>query len=770
MAEHDTWVTVAEGAGAPPAWSVAGRYLPRELLGRGGAGVVWRGWDSVREEEVAIKLVGDPGPRLVRELAALRWLQMPGVVRILDDGPADAGWFIVMELVPGAPFPGRTGRLPWAELAPLVFALLDTLDRVHAAGVLHLDLKPPNVLVGQRPVVLDFGIARGAALAPAPAGARELTPRWAAPEQRGGGPVDHRADLYAVGRMVEDALAPGTAPPAVQAVLRALLAPAPEDRPASAEAALRALGGLGPVVGSAGPAAAQPGGAASADPGAAAEEPAAEEPAAPRFAGPDLFTHLHEDAAALLRRRAGADPARVQAELRAWVAAGVARRGPDGLHLDRVRLDALDAASPDGPEERLRGQLRAPPEALLPVVLEVARERLRGGRVTRALAALELGVSVARGAGGPLAGQEELRALWGEAALTQESVPAIERAVYELERAGTPLDHPVLRLLHGARAAYRREGARALALLDGLDGLPEDLETWRQGMRVRAAASLGRETERRLLRELGAWADEPGRRARLDGWWGNLRYRENRFAAAARLHLRAAAAGTRGEQGVIAAKLNAAYAFLDALRPGRAEALAREAQAAAARLRLPTYEGYATWVRRAVAYRRGRAGAPRPELVESAAPVRAHLQAQLALNEAAVAWRFGATPGAAPHPLARPLAELAARLFGELGHAEAALLARALAAAAGDLEPDPRAELVAALGARRWAVPDLGVQALGLLGPWLGEGERGALGALLGARPPSQRRSRLDVTSYAESAAWAGLPAPGPPGAPVRAG
>src|SRR6185503_2030572 len=110
-----------------------------------------RAVDSAVSSPVAVKLLragADTDPaRVRREAAALRLVRVPGVVRSLDEG---------------LPFPGQKAPLSWPDLAPLVTALLETLARVHAAGVVHRDLKPANVLVTSdgRPVILDFGLSR----------------------------------------------------------------------------------------------------------------------------------------------------------------------------------------------------------------------------------------------------------------------------------------------------------------------------------------------------------------------------------------------------------------------------------------------------------------------------------------------------------------------------------------------------------------------------------------------------------------------------------
>ncbi|MFN3200787.1 MAG: protein kinase domain-containing protein [Bradymonadia bacterium] len=269
---------------------IGGRYQPITILGQGTSGVVYRAWDTLNGTSVALKwLFGtleEKGARLLRELSALRALRLPGVVRFLDEGVYQRRPFIVTELIEGKPFPGcpptPDGRYRWAAIAETTKALLSSLHRIHERGVIHRDLKPGNVLVDDQghPVILDFGLARGAVLGSTITGNVILgTPRYVAPEQvlmhtpdgttrR----VDGRADIYAVGVMLYEALAgqppfPGhdveavlvqrvTTPspplsyvhpqidPKLAAIVDRMLAQSPDDRFRSAGAVIAALDDL----------------------------------------------------------------------------------------------------------------------------------------------------------------------------------------------------------------------------------------------------------------------------------------------------------------------------------------------------------------------------------------------------------------------------------------------------------------------------------------------------------------------------------------------
>lgn len=190
------------------------RWKVLDLLGEGGGGRVWRVRDLANGDEAALKQVRVQSEtqqvRFRRELAALQALRIPGVVRLLEVGEHRGDPFLVTELVRGRPFPGISGRCSWSELREPTLRLLDTVARVHAAGILHRDLKPANVLVDDegRVTILDFGLARGTPGDRTVTGERRAvgTPRYLAPEQLAGSQVDGRADLYAVGVMLFDAL------------------------------------------------------------------------------------------------------------------------------------------------------------------------------------------------------------------------------------------------------------------------------------------------------------------------------------------------------------------------------------------------------------------------------------------------------------------------------------------------------------------------------------------------------------------------------------
>jgi hypothetical protein len=200
--------------------TLGGRYELVGPLGSGGTGTVYAAKDLITTDTVAVKelnpLTSSARMRHRREVLALRVLQAPGVVKLFDEGVANGKPFIVMELVHGHPFPGK-GRHTWEEIAPVTLALLETLARIHAIGIIHRDLKPANVLVDDngRPTLLDFGLAWGDLIADLDATGPDAivgTPRFQSPEQLTNQTLDPRTDLYSVGLMLWEALAPGRFP------------------------------------------------------------------------------------------------------------------------------------------------------------------------------------------------------------------------------------------------------------------------------------------------------------------------------------------------------------------------------------------------------------------------------------------------------------------------------------------------------------------------------------------------------------------------------
>jgi serine/threonine protein kinase len=208
-----------------PGQLVAGRYHLVEIIGRGGMGAVWRARDETLGRDVAVKeLVFPPVvgtaeraafcARTVREARSAARLKHPGIVTIHDVIQQDGLPWIIMEYVTGrslAEVIESAGPLPPAHVARIGLRILDALRAAHAAGIVHRDVKPANVLLeagsaaagrddDERVVLTDFGIAalEGDA-AITQSGLILGTPAFMAPEQARGLQATERSDLWALG-------------------------------------------------------------------------------------------------------------------------------------------------------------------------------------------------------------------------------------------------------------------------------------------------------------------------------------------------------------------------------------------------------------------------------------------------------------------------------------------------------------------------------------------------------------------------------------------
>ncbi|HYH30752.1 MAG TPA: serine/threonine-protein kinase [Pseudonocardia sp.] len=196
---------------------VAGRYELGPVLGSGSSAVVYRARDLQRGDLVAIKCFR-PGAsehdlrQQRQEMTALAHLDHPGLVRLHDGGSEDGAPFVVTDLVEGPTLAERIAAGP--PLAPgavrrLGAQLADALAHVHAAGIVHRDVKPANVLLGDgtRPRLADFGICRALDATTATAnGCVVGTAAYLAPEQVRGELVGPPTDVYALGLVLLESL------------------------------------------------------------------------------------------------------------------------------------------------------------------------------------------------------------------------------------------------------------------------------------------------------------------------------------------------------------------------------------------------------------------------------------------------------------------------------------------------------------------------------------------------------------------------------------
>ena len=176
---------------------------------------VWLARDETLHREVAIKLMADTLAdderwlaRFRREARAAAALSHPNIVKVFDFGIEEHRPYLVMAHVPGGSLRDRLqdgGELPDAER--LARELLGALAHVHAAGIVHRDVKPGNILLDEHgsSQLTDFGIARPQdATAMTQTGMVMGTIRYLAPEVAEGGPATERSDLYAAGGVVRE--------------------------------------------------------------------------------------------------------------------------------------------------------------------------------------------------------------------------------------------------------------------------------------------------------------------------------------------------------------------------------------------------------------------------------------------------------------------------------------------------------------------------------------------------------------------------------------
>jgi len=199
---------------------LAGRYELGEVIGRGGMSTVYRARDLSLDRTVAVKVAMDPllerdpvyAARFKREARAAAAISHPSAVTVFDAGADGPTRYIVMECVEGQDLSQilrDEGPLEPSRAAHIAEQIADTLAAAHAAGIVHRDIKPGNVMVGagDRVKVLDFGIARTQDAVTLTQTASVLgTAPYMSPEQAMGNPADARSDLYSLGCLLYEML------------------------------------------------------------------------------------------------------------------------------------------------------------------------------------------------------------------------------------------------------------------------------------------------------------------------------------------------------------------------------------------------------------------------------------------------------------------------------------------------------------------------------------------------------------------------------------
>jgi serine/threonine-protein kinase len=201
-----------------------GRYRIVEEIGRGAMGAVFRAHDPQLDREVAVKVIsaslageslpgGEAEARFLREARLTARLRHPGIVSVHDAGREGPDLYLVMELVEGESLAARLARGAYpaaSEALEIVAQAAEALAVAHAAGVIHRDMKPGNLLLAPdgRVKVGDFGVAKavGESTELTRTGMLVGSPAYMAPEQIKGEALDGRADLFSLGVVLYELL------------------------------------------------------------------------------------------------------------------------------------------------------------------------------------------------------------------------------------------------------------------------------------------------------------------------------------------------------------------------------------------------------------------------------------------------------------------------------------------------------------------------------------------------------------------------------------
>src|SRR6266446_4420290 len=197
-----------------------GRYRILGELGRGAMGTVYRAVDLVLEREVALKtllpdlpedLVDEVRIRFLREARSAGRLSHPNIVTIFDVGQEGETAYIAMELLEGRSLHQMLKdpqRIPFHAAADIITQVAEALEHAHKFSIVHRDVKPANVVVAPsgRAKLTDFGVAYIPASNVTQTGSALGSPRYMAPEQVLGQPIDSRADLFSLGVVLYELL------------------------------------------------------------------------------------------------------------------------------------------------------------------------------------------------------------------------------------------------------------------------------------------------------------------------------------------------------------------------------------------------------------------------------------------------------------------------------------------------------------------------------------------------------------------------------------
>lgn len=244
----------AEGAidvpSSPPAAAPQERYRLLELIAEGGMGRLFKAFDTLLERNVALKLVKNPAhlpqEQLLAEAQRQARIEHDNVCPIYEVGALDGQPYIAMQYIDGETLKAAALHISIEEKIRIMAVSARAVHAAHRSGLVHLDLKPSNIMVertseGLKPYVLDFGIARDLRREQALAG--RGTPSYMAPEQRRAeGEVDRRTDVFGLGATLFEVLSgsrlvdrpQASLPPELTAIVHKCVEEEKEDRYPSA--------------------------------------------------------------------------------------------------------------------------------------------------------------------------------------------------------------------------------------------------------------------------------------------------------------------------------------------------------------------------------------------------------------------------------------------------------------------------------------------------------------------------------------------------------
>ncbi len=240
---------------APSGHKLGGRFVVEHEVGRGGVGIVYRAYDLITLQTVALKVINaeagvapEEEARLKREGELLAQLDHPGIVKTVAFGVLDDTGlpFVAMEWLDGEDLAARQRRAPLGipEALELALRVAEALEAAHDAGVIHQDIKPGNIFLCRQPLaaareelldcwpkLVDFGLATGSNARVRRAGDLVGTPAYMAPEQaRGDAPIDGRSDIYSLGATLFELIAgrpPHVGPNVIATLARLATTPSP---------------------------------------------------------------------------------------------------------------------------------------------------------------------------------------------------------------------------------------------------------------------------------------------------------------------------------------------------------------------------------------------------------------------------------------------------------------------------------------------------------------------------------------------------------------